>query len=126
MPRKICYNSKLKPLAAKLRKNMTYGEIRLWRYLRSKQLLECKFVRQKPIGNYIVDFFCNKLMLVIEIDGRSHDENRYEGDCERQEKLESLGFTVMRFSEGDVLNNLEKVLFAIESWVLEQSRSKTG
>lgn len=71
-----------------------------------------KFKRQRPILNFIVDFFCAELKLIIEIDGNSHftkgDYDRY-----RQDKLESMGFTIIRFSEGEVLNNYVEVDTAI-------------
>ena len=115
------YNPKLKKLAQRLRRNMTYGEIRLWKYLRSKQMVRYRFIRQKPINEYIVDFFCPELLLAIEIDGSSHDEKRFEKDTNRQEALESLGVTVIRFNEKEVLMNIEDVLFSIEAWVLQNT-----
>lgn len=102
---------------------MTYGEIQLWRYLRQKQMLGYKFIRQKPILDYIADFFCNQLMLVIEIDGRLHDNNdRCDDDVKRQKRLESKGLTVLRFNEGDILNNLEEVIFELEGWILNYQK----
>ena len=88
---KIHYNPKLKPLSRKLRNNSTLSEILLWEELNTKKMLGYKFLRQKPVGNYIVDFFCNKLKLVIEIDGESHDEEKFEYDMKRQQWLESKG-----------------------------------
>ncbi len=73
-------------------------------------------MRQKPIGNYIVDFYCSKLKLVIEIDGESHD-GRFQYDMERQRTLESAGLTVIRFNDKDVKKDIENVLMAIEGWV---------
>ncbi|TFG35719.1 MAG: DUF559 domain-containing protein, partial [Nitrospirales bacterium] len=69
---KIFYNSKLKDLTKQLRNNSTKAEIKLWNYLKGKQLMGYDFHRQKPIDNYVVDFFCNKLMLAIEVDGYTH------------------------------------------------------
>jgi len=66
------YNPKLKEFARRLRNNSTYAEIRLWQKLNKKQLKGYDFHRQKPIDNFIVDFFCHELMLAIEIDGVSH------------------------------------------------------
>ena len=68
----IPYNPKLKPLARKLRKNSTLSEILLWKQIKGKKL-GCEFHRQVPINNYIVDFYCHELNLVIEIDGDSHN-----------------------------------------------------
>ncbi len=75
------------------------------------------FDRQKPIDNYIVDFFCNELMLAIEIDGDSHD-SKVEYDKNRQTKLESLGLHFLRFSDLDVKSNMEGVISTIENWIL--------
>mgnify|MGYP003730104657 CR=1 FL=1 len=69
---KITYNSKLKILARNLRNNSTKSEIILWSYLKGSKMMNCKFSRQKPIDNYIADFFCNELKLVIELDGYTH------------------------------------------------------
>ncbi len=73
MKRKIIpYNPKLKELARTLRNNSTKSEIILWQHLKSKQMMGFDFHRQKPIGNFIVDFFCHELMLAVELDGYSH------------------------------------------------------
>ena len=69
---KIHYNSKLKQLSRNLRNQSTLAEVLLWAQLNKKQQSGYKFNRQKPIGNYIVDFYCSELNLVIEIDGESH------------------------------------------------------
>ena len=73
-------------------------------------------MRQKPIGDYIVDFFCSKLRLVIEIDGESHD-GRFCYDAERQKFLESMSLSVLRFNDADVKKDITNVLMAIEGWV---------
>jgi len=73
-------------------------------------------MRQKPMGDYIVDFFCGKLSLVIEIDGESHDGG-YRYDAERQEFLESMGLSVLRFNDADVKKDITNVLMAIEGWI---------
>ncbi len=111
------YNSKLKERARYLRKNSTLSEVLLWRHLKGKQMLGFDFDRQKPIDNYIVDFFCNELMLAIEIDGDSHD-SKVEYDKNRQTKLESLGLHFLRFSDLDVKSNMEGVISTIENWIL--------
>jgi len=113
---KIYYNPRLKELARQLRKNSTLAEVLLWRKLRGKQMFGYDFHRQKPIGNYIADFFCPKLNLVIEIDGQSHDF-KSDLDAERQRDLEKLGLHVLRFSEGEVRNKMNDVLFTIEQWI---------
>jgi very-short-patch-repair endonuclease len=69
------YNPRLKQIARTLRNNMTLSEILLWKEIKGKKVLGYDFHRQKPLGEYIVDFYCPKLKLVIEIDGDSHDGN---------------------------------------------------
>ena len=85
----IPYDPKLKDLARQLRKNSTLSEVLLWNYLKGKQMLGYDFDRQKLIDNYIVDFFCNELMLAIEIDGDTHND-KIDKDEFRQKKLEGL------------------------------------
>ena len=120
---KIHYNPKLKPLARKLRNNSTLSEILLWEEIKNRKILGYKFLRQKPIDNYIVDFFCNELKLVIEIDGDSHDEENFEYDMKRQNSLESLGLTVLRFDDLEVKKDMDNVLMALEG--LDQGSKKT-
>jgi len=117
---KLYYNNNLKLLARNLRNSSTLSEVLLWNCLRKKKLLGYKFLRQKPIGNYIVDFYCTKLLLVIEIDGFTHD-NKYEYDINRQKYLENIGLVVLRFRDEDVKNNLFGVIKAIEKWVNEHT-----
>ena len=117
----IRYNPKLKAIARKLRQNSTRGEIYLWNGLKSKKLKGYAFKRQKPIGNYIVDFFAPKLNLVIEIDGITHDY-KIKDDQIRQEYLQSLSLTVLRFKESDVRNNLNGVLMSIKVWIENYQR----
>ena len=89
---------------------MTYGEIALWREIKNKKL-GVRFSRQIPIDKYIVDFYCKDLKLAIEVDGAIHFAARQpEKDRRRQERLESLGVRLVRFSDLDVKNNLVKVL----------------
>ena len=76
------------------------------------------FHRQKPIGNCIVDFFCNELMLAIEIDGISHDE-KINKDIKRQKQIESFGISFLRFDDIDVKINIEGVVMMIEKWIDE-------
>jgi len=118
----IPYDPKLKEIARRLRNNSTLSEILLWRHLKGKQMLGYDFDRQKPIDNYIVDFFCNELMLAIEIDGISH-EYKVEKDGIRQRQLESLGIRFLRFTDSDVKKNLEGVVTSIMNWILEHAVS---
>ena len=80
-------------------------------------------MRQKPIGEFIVDFYCSKLRLIIEIDGYSH-RFKLRDDVQRQEWLERLGLTVLRFEEREVIGDLNKVLQCIERWILENQKDK--
>jgi very-short-patch-repair endonuclease len=107
----IRYNKNLKNLARNLRKNMTDCEKLLWSKIRRKQLKGYKFYRQKVIGNYIVDFYCPRAKLVIELDGGQHfmDEG-IERDKERDRYLSSLGLKVLRFTDKEVINELSSVL----------------
>ena len=117
----ITYNPLLKERARQLRQNMTPGEITLWKHLKGKQMCGYDFERQRPIDQFIVDFYCKKLMLAIEIDGFSHDSKEaQEHDLERQARLESLGVQFLRFREEDVCREVEGVLRVIENWILSQ------
>lgn len=114
----IPYKPYLKDLARKLRKNMTFSEVLLWQELKKKQMLGYDFDRQRPIDNYIVDFFCKDLKLAIEIDGESHTwEGAPEKDAIRQEALESLGVHFLRFDDLDVKKNMPFVLETIYDWI---------
>jgi very-short-patch-repair endonuclease len=96
-------------LARNLRNRLTPAEERLWRRLRCRQLDGCKFRRQAPVGNYIVDFICFERKLIIELDGGHHAEQQ-QADRTRQAWLESQGFRVLRFWNHDVLESTDAVL----------------
>ena len=114
----IPYNPKLKELAKELRNNATKAEVFLWQKIKRKQFYGYDFHRQKPIDNYIVDFFCNELMLVIEIDGYSHQiVEVFEKDVVKEQKIRSLGISLLRFTDGQIYNDMENVLRAIESFI---------
>lgn len=116
----IPYNPNLKLLARKLRKNMTFGEVLLWNELKKNKLLGFDFDRQRCIDNYIVDFYCKELMLVIEIDGRYHNnEASLLKDNLRQVTMENLGVRFLRFSETEMKSDMENVLRTIESKIIE-------
>jgi very-short-patch-repair endonuclease len=112
----LTYNPKLTERARELRKNSTFSEVLLWRHLKCKQILGYDFDRQKPIDNFIVDFFCNELMLAIEIDGETHNF-KITRDIERQRILEEFGVRFLRFTDEEVKQNLEGVVSAIEEWI---------
>jgi very-short-patch-repair endonuclease len=115
----IPYNPILKERARQLRKNMTPGEAKLWQHLKGKQLMGYDFDRQRPIDQFIVDFYCKQLTLAIEIDGSSHDSAAAQAkDQERQARIEALGVNVLRFQEADANQNTEGVIKAIQAWIL--------
>ena len=112
MPAK--YNKNLKPLARQLGKFGTKGEALLWRdVLKAKQHRPYQFNRQYIIGDYIVDFICRKLKLIIEIDGSSHFA-KSEEDYKRQQFLESLKYTILRFPEQMVIYRIDEVVAEID------------
>jgi very-short-patch-repair endonuclease len=93
---------------------MTDAESRLWAAIRMDQVEGCRFYRQKPIGNYIVDFYCPKAKLVVEVDGSEHlDENGKVKDIRRDAYLKTLGITVLRFNNLEVLTNIQGVVDSI-------------
>jgi very-short-patch-repair endonuclease len=91
--------------------NSRDAEFKLWQNIREKRIRGYQFYRQKNIGNYIVDFYCPKGKLIIELDGGQHySEEGMESDGIRDNYLAGLGFTVLRFSDRDVLKNMDGVL----------------
>ena len=105
------FNKKLKARARELRKNMTEAESFLWQRIKSKQLKGRQFYRQKNIGNYIVDFYCPSAKVIVELDGGQHyTQEGIRRDQVRDKSLESLGFTILRFSDREVFKNIEGVL----------------
>ena len=110
------YNPKLKKVSQELRSNMTEPERLLWSKLRMKQLKGLMFSRQKPIGEYIADFYCHKANLVIELDGGGHfSKDSIEYDRIRDEFMESLGISVLRFSNSEVMTKIDRVVDVITS-----------
>jgi len=118
----IPYNHELKHLARQLRQNSTLAEILLWKNIKGKAL-GYEFHRQVPIGEFIVDFYCHELKLVIEIDGYTHDYN-FINDLNRQKILESLGIMLIRFTDDDIKKFLNDVLRSIEIVILEIEKNK--
>jgi very-short-patch-repair endonuclease len=121
---KIHYNPILKQRARELRRNTTLSEKILWKYLRSRQLYGYQFQRQKPIDQYIVDFYCSKLKLVIEVDGITHNEKQ-KYDTNREKQLHELGLTVLRFNGYYILENATGVLEIISKKILELEKITT-
>ena len=113
------YNKNLQPYANHLRKEMTKAEACLWKYvLRAGNMKNFQFRRQRTVLNYIADFMCKELMLIIEVDGITHhSEETIKKDEIRQKALESAGFTVLRFSDEEVLNHIQAVHNYLEDWI---------
>ena len=113
-----------KPLRQELRKNSTSPEQKLWQKIRNKQL-GVKFRRQQGIGRYIADFYCAELNLVIEIDGDSHfEQNAEKYDLERNNFMNGLGIRVLRFTNREIVENLDGVLLVLKE-IIEQSKNLT-
>ena len=118
-------NRELKAFAVKMRKNQTDEENKVWYQILKGRVP--KFHRQRIIGNYIVDFYCPKLKLIIEIDGYQHfyEENR-EYDNKRTEYLEKLGYRVLRFENTDVNTDIEEVRYIINNVCEEKLKEIYG
>lgn len=120
----IPYNPKLKQRARKLRNNSTLSEVILWSHLKGKQMFGFDFHRQRPVGNYIVDFICCELYLVIELDGYTHLlEERSEKDKRREMHLKSFGLHIIRFWDEEVYEEIDNVLWAIETTAIKQQKN---
>ena len=105
------YNQKLKSTARTLRKNMTDSELKLWSRIRRKQIFGLQFYRQRPIGNYIVDFYCPKAELVLEVDGLQHmNKLAMQKDKYRDSYFKQQGVKVLRFDNLQVLKQLDAVV----------------
>ena len=113
------YNPRLKLFARQLRNNATKAEACLWKYLlRASGFQGYAFRRQRPVLKYIADFMCFELMLIIEVDGITHEcEDQYQRDLRRQYDLESVGFTVLRFSDWEVLHRMADVDEMLMAWL---------
>ena len=109
------------PHAARLRRDQTDVEQRIWLVVRDRRLDGFKFRRQATIDRYVVDFLCVEARLVVELDGGQHSEER---DAERTAVIEALGYRVIRFWNGDVIGNLEGVLANIHAVLMERVAGK--
>jgi very-short-patch-repair endonuclease len=118
------YNKHLQPYANHLRKEMTKAEACLWKYvLKAGQLKGFQFRRQRPVLDYIADFMCIELKLIIEVDGITHQwEETIKKDEIRQKALETVGYTLLRFSDEEVLNNIQSVFNYLEDWIEKNNR----
>ena len=122
----IPYKKNLTTLARENRKHPTLAESKLWyMLLRMKNFSGYKFTRQKPLANYIVDFYCAELHLAIEIDGDSHAESMAY-DLQRTQALNKMGVSVIRYANDEVLNNLEGIYDDLASKVENLNKQVGG
>ncbi|WP_321347468.1 DUF559 domain-containing protein [uncultured Draconibacterium sp.] len=113
------YNKNLKEYARKLRNNSTLAEAILWdEVLKQKQLKGYSFLRQRPIGNYIVDFFCKELKMIIELDGTIHRFQKSK-DKYREDNLREMGYNIIRFHNEEILKNIRNVKISLELHIEE-------
>jgi very-short-patch-repair endonuclease len=119
--RELPYNPKLKDRARELRKNSTKGEIKFWSELLRKKKTGYQFYRQKILYHYIVDFYCPKLRLVIEIDGTSHD-NKKEYDEHRDRILGTYGLKVLHFNDLTLLSNFKIIEKEFQKQIKEREK----
>jgi very-short-patch-repair endonuclease len=113
-------NSTTLRTAAILRKNMTLSEILLWKKLRDRKIFNTKFRKQHPISMFIVDFYCHELKLVIEVDGDIHnDKESREYDLGRSAELNKFGLKVIRFTNDEVIYNIDSVITRILGVITE-------
>jgi very-short-patch-repair endonuclease len=116
------YKPKLKQPSRLLRNNQTDAEELLWKHLRRKQMCGLQFNRQKPLLNFIVNFYCSKAKLVIEIDGAQHFEEKHAlQDNKRDLALQEIGLQVIRFDNRQILLETDNILEKIHSIVCEIS-----
>ena len=115
---RIYYEPRLKQLARNLRNQSTLSEILLWNELKGRRIKGYQFMRQKPIGKFIADFFCSELKLVLEIDGASHaNPIRQLKDEKKDGYLNSLGITVLRYDDDDVKTDISGVIDHLVDWI---------
>jgi very-short-patch-repair endonuclease len=105
---------------------MTKAEACLWKFvIGGKQMMNYQFRRQRPVLNYIADFMCKELMLIIEVDGITHQwEEVYQKDLIREQKLKEVGFYIIRFDDNEILSDINNVIRAIESYILTFEEKK--
>jgi len=115
MPDQLNTLPEMKPFRRKLRKNMAAAEVALWTMIKNRQLVDERFLQQFSIGHYVVDFYCHKYKLSIELDGAGHfTEEGREYDARRTEYLNSVGIRVIRFENIEVFNYPMQVLEEIK------------
>jgi len=109
----ILYSDKLKERSRELRKGENLAEVLMWQRLQKRQFLGLRFARQKPLGYYIADFYCHSAKVIIEIDGKSHDD-KVEYDKERDEYMQAAGLKTIRIFAKEVLTNIDGVMVYLE------------
>ena len=118
------YNKNLKQASRDLRNNMTDAEKLLWSRLRNKQILGLQFYREKPLLNFIVDFYCPAANLVIECDGGQHfTDEGLEADRVRDEALAQFGLKVLRFDNGQVIGQIDGVVEVVFECISRKIKS---
>ena len=119
----VPYDPSLKEKSRELRNNLTPAEKHFWNALRSMPFYKGNtFNRQKPFGNYIVDFYCHEQKLVIDIDGDSHYEDPAQVyDQKRTEFLESQGLRVVRFTNSEVMESIDGVMIVLEKLIRKEN-----
>jgi very-short-patch-repair endonuclease len=115
------YNKQLRGFARNFRKDSTHSEIHLWTNILKNKQTGYTFLRQRSIDNFIADFMCRALKLIIEVDGYSHNF-KYEEDVERDRKLLELGYKTIRFHDDEVMHDLENVERAIMHEIKEREK----
>jgi very-short-patch-repair endonuclease len=117
------YNKNLIQYSRQLRTNSTLAEIILWNEVLKNRKLGYQFHRQRPILNYIADFFCKEIMLIIETDGATHlYEDSERKDKDREKNLISNGYSILRFKDVEVAGEIEMVRNRIKSWIEEYEK----
>jgi very-short-patch-repair endonuclease len=110
----------------RLRHEMPPAELILWSQVRGKQVHDCRFRRQYSVGPFVIDFYAPSIRLAIELDGATHSSaEAQEYDAARQEQIESLGITFLRFSNDEVYHNLSSVLNRIAAKIVCLQKEKT-
>jgi len=117
----IKYLEELRNLSRNNRNNPTEAEYIIWRTILNSRKLQQKFLRQKPIGKYILDFYCPKLLLAIEIDGDSHDK-KYWQDKNRDWYMEIRGIKTIRFTNDQVVNKIDNVFTELLKVIKEREK----
>jgi len=120
-------NRELVKRARVLRSNMTRAEIILWSRLRSKQVDGFKFRRQQPIFDYVVDFYCDKLKLVVEVDGEIHSfPDKIESDKKRDKILIINGYHIIRLSNLEIETEIDSAIIKIRSFIADNLSPSQG